>query len=65
MTNTIESLLKNYNPKSKTEYENAIQEIIQEISLLGLWRSKFFEHAAFYGGTALRILYGLLSKERP
>lgn len=22
-------------------------------------RSKFFEHAAFYGGTALRILYGL------
>ncbi len=59
MTNTIERLLKNYNPKSKTEYENAIQEIIQEISLLGLWRSKFFEHAAFYGGTALRILHGL------
>lgn len=59
MTNTIESLLKSYNPKSKIEYENAIQEIIQEISLLGLWRSKFFEHAAFYGGTALRILYGL------
>ena len=59
MTNTIESLLKNYNPKSKTEYENAIQEIIQEISLLGLWRSKFFEHAAFYGGTALRILHGI------
>lgn len=25
----------------------------------GLWRSKFFEKAAFYGGTALRILYGL------
>lgn len=59
MTTTIESLLKNYNPKSKNEYENAIQEIIQEISLMGLWRSKFFEHAAFYGGTSLRILYGL------
>lgn len=29
-----------------------------KIALLGLWRSKFFEHAAFYGGTALRILYG-------
>jgi len=27
--------------------------------LLGLWRSKFFERAAFYGGTALRILYGM------
>ena len=40
-------------------YENALKEIIQEIALLGLWRAKFFEHAAFYGGTALRILYGL------
>ena len=59
MTTTIENLLKSYNSKSKTEYENAIQEIIQEIALLGLWRSKFFEHAAFYGGTSLRILYGL------
>ena len=26
---------------------------------MGLWRGKFFEHAAFYGGTALRIFYGL------
>ena len=59
MTTTIESLLENYNPKSKNEYENAIQEIMQEISLMGLWRAKFFEHAAFYGGTSLRILYGL------
>ena len=38
---------------------NALKEIIQEVCLLGLWRSKFFQHAAFYGGTALRILYGL------
>ncbi len=59
MTSTIESLLENYNPRTKNEYENAIQEIMQEIALLGLWRSKFFEHAAFYGGTSLRILYGL------
>lgn len=59
MTSTVENLLENYNPKSKNEYENAIQEIIQEIALMGLWRAKFFEHAAFYGGTSLRILYGL------
>jgi predicted nucleotidyltransferase component of viral defense system len=32
---------------------------MQEITLMGLWRAKFFEHAAFYGGTSLRILYGL------
>ena len=37
----------------------ALREIMQEIALLGLWRSKFFEKAAFYGGTALRVLYGL------
>lgn len=59
MKTTIEELLENYQPKSKTDYTNAIQEIIQEITLLGLWRAKFFEHAAFYGGTSLRILYGL------
>ena len=59
MTSIIEQLLENYEPKSKYEYESAIQEIMQELSLMGLWRAKFFEHAAFYGGTALRILYGL------
>lgn len=59
MNSNIQKLLDNYNPKSKNEYQNAIQEIIQEIALLGLWRSKFFEHAAFYGGTSLRILHGL------
>ena len=37
----------------------ALREILQEIALLGLWRSKFFDKAAFYGGTALRLLYGL------
>ena len=26
---------------------------------MGLWRAKFFEHAAFYGGTALRIFHSL------
>ncbi len=36
-----------------------MREIIQEVALLGLWRSRFFEHTAFYGGTALRVLYGL------
>jgi hypothetical protein len=37
----------------------ALREIMQSFALLGLWRSKFFEHTAFYGGTALRVLYGL------
>lgn len=59
MKSIVETLLENYNSKSKNDYANAIQEIIQEIALMGLWRAKFFEQAAFYGGTALRILYGL------
>ena len=41
------------------DYANAIKEIVQQIALLGLWRSKFYEKAAFYGGTALRILHNL------
>lgn len=52
-------MLDRYNLKSADDYENALKEIIQEIALLGLWRAKFFEKAAFYGGTALRLLYGL------
>lgn len=36
-----------------------MREIMQEIALAGLYRAGFFQHAAFYGGTALRIFYGL------
>lgn len=32
---------------------------MQEITLAGLYRAGFFEKAAFYGGTALRIFYEL------
>jgi len=41
------------------DYRIALRELIQKICLLGLWRASFFEHAAFYGGTALRMHYGL------
>ena len=59
MHDTIKQMLKKYNPHSYDDYTNALKEIYQEIALLGLWRAKFFEKAAFYGGSALRILYGL------
>src|SRR5258708_11206041 len=55
----IEQMLKKYNCCSQLDYLNSLKEIFQEIALLGLWRAKFYEKAAFYGGTALRILYGL------
>jgi len=59
MDTVILNMLKQYDCKTDGDYENALKQIIQQIALLGLWRAKFFEHAAFYGGTALRILYKL------
>ena len=51
--------MDHYECRSLEDHVQALREILQEIALLGLWRSKFFDKAAFYGGTALRILYGL------
>lgn len=59
MNNIVQFMLEKYQCESERDYINALKEIFQEIALLGLWRAKFFEHAAFYGGTALRIVYGL------
>ncbi len=59
MNEAVEQMLARYGPKSSEDYENALKEILQEIILLGLDRNSFFEKAAFYGGTALRILHGL------
>src|SRR5471030_147883 len=55
----FQDMLRRYTCQTKTDYVNAIHEIIQEIALIGLSRAKFFDVAAFYGGTALRILHGL------
>lgn len=59
MNEAILNMLKKYSCVSQQDYKNALKEIIQEVALLGLWRAKFFEKAAFYGGTSLRILHGL------
>jgi predicted nucleotidyltransferase component of viral defense system len=59
MHEVIAAMLKKYTCHSQQDYTNALKEIFQEIALLGLWRAKFFEKAAFYGGSALRILYQL------
>ena len=59
MFDAIKTMLQRYNLIDSQSCNLALREIIQEIALLGLWRAKFFESAAFYGGTALRILYGL------
>ena len=48
-----------YNPQNEEETLAAMREIMQEIALAALSRTDFFDKAAFYGGTALRIFYGL------
>jgi len=58
MHDAVAKMLSKYECESAGDYTHALREMMQEIALLGLWRSKFFEKAAFYGGTALRILYG-------
>ena len=55
----IAKMLEKYDLSSADKTYEALREILQEIVLLGLSRAGFFEHALFYGGTALRILYGL------
>lgn len=55
----IKEWLASYNPVNKDDATQALREIMQEVALAGLYRKGFFEKAAFYGGTALRIFYGL------
>lgn len=55
----INKMLSNYKLNSNEDRKHAIKEIVQEIILSGLARSNFFNGAAFYGDTALRIFYNL------
>ena len=48
-----------YSPTTKAEKQNALHEVMQEITLAGLYRGGFFDRAAFYGGTCLRIFHRL------
>ncbi|HQT92641.1 MAG TPA: nucleotidyl transferase AbiEii/AbiGii toxin family protein [Candidatus Kryptobacter bacterium] len=59
MHSVVEDMLKKYDCSKADRYKNALKEVIQEIALLGLFRAGFFDKAAFYGGTALRIFHGI------
>jgi predicted nucleotidyltransferase component of viral defense system len=60
MTGTIfENMLSRYSIATKDDLTNATHEVMQQITLAGLYRGGFFDRAAFYGGTCLRIFYGL------
>ncbi len=59
MNNIISQMINTHELSDKDSYINAFKEVIQEIALYALSKTDFFDHAAFYGGTALRIFYEL------
>lgn len=59
MNKTLSEMLEKYEIKTDKDEINALKEIIQELVISGLSKSDFFNRAAFYGGTALRIFYDL------
>jgi len=59
MIDLLHKRLEKYAATNAAQEEQALKEILQEVALYALWRSGFFEIAAFQGGTSLRILYAL------
>ncbi len=59
MADVFNQMLSRYNIKTNEDRQNAVHEVMQQICLAGLNRAGFFDKAAFYGGTCLRIFYGL------
>ena len=60
MKNEIyDNMLSVYGATTEQERRNAIYEVNQQVILAGLYNGGFFDVAAFYGGTCLRIFHGL------
>ena len=59
MNELFENALKRYPINNAKDKQNALYEITQQVVLAGLHRGGFFDHAAFYGGTCLRLFHGL------
>lgn len=59
MNALYEKMLSAYDQSTNTARRNAVFEVSQQLVLAGLADGGFFDKAAFYGGTCLRIFYGL------
>lgn len=55
----FDEMVAAYNPQDAEQRLNAQHQAMQQIVLAGLQKGGFFEHAAFYGGTCLRIFHNL------
>lgn len=49
----IKDWIDSYKPRNIQETEQALREIMQEVTLAGLYRANFYKHAAFYGGMCI------------
>lgn len=59
MNTVIKDMIMKYEIENQKDEVNALKQVLQEIILSGLAKGGFFKEAAFYGGTALGIFYGL------
>jgi len=59
MADIFDQMLSRYEILTKDDERNAKHEVLQQIALAGLYRAQFFDKAAFYGGTCLRIFHGI------
>jgi predicted nucleotidyltransferase component of viral defense system len=59
MNDIFERMLTEHHSNFDEHHRNALYEVTQQIALSGLYRGGFFDKAAFYGGTCLRIIHGL------
>ena len=59
MNDFFENALRRYPINNVKDKQNALNEITQQVVLAGLHRGGFFDHAAFYGGTCLRLFHQL------
>lgn len=57
--NTFDQMLSRYVIQTEDDRTNALHEVMQQLALAGLYRAGFFNKAAFYGGTCLRIFHSL------
>lgn len=59
MDDIFNQMLSVYEINTYTDRRNATFEVMQQIILAGLQQGGFFDKAAFYGDTCLRIFHGL------
>ena len=59
MNDVFSQMLAAHTMPGEDGKRNALYEVMQQVALAGLARGGFFQEAAFYGGTCLRLMHGL------